>query len=98
MLSESRVLAISNDKIESLNTNYTVLYFWASWAEPCAQMSVIFEELSKEHKALTFVSLEAEENMKLAENFQVESVPFFVVVDKTLKAVEKLEGNEKICG
>ncbi|GAB5585213.1 glutaredoxin [Umbelopsis nana] len=68
-----------------------VLNFWASWAEPCKQMNDVFQELSAKFSALTFIQIEAENFPEISEQFEIESVPSFVIL-KNKNVVTKVEG------
>ncbi|KAG6828998.1 hypothetical protein H0H92_005975 [Tricholoma furcatifolium] len=58
----------------------SLLNFWAPWAAPCAQMNEVVAELAKKYPNLLFLNIEAESQSEIAESFDVEAVPFFVVL------------------
>ena len=58
----------------------SLLYFWASWAQPCAQMTEVFIELARKYPTLLSLQIEAEANEEISESFNVESVPSFIVL------------------
>ena len=59
-----------------------VLNFWAPWAEPCLQMNDVFVELARKHErdGMIFLKVEAENLPDVAESFEVEAVPSFVLI------------------
>ncbi|KAG5352390.1 hypothetical protein C0989_002581 [Termitomyces sp. Mn162] len=58
----------------------SLLNFWAPWAEPCKQMNEVVNELSKKYPKLLVLNIEAETHAEIAESFDVEAVPLFVVL------------------
>jgi thiol-disulfide isomerase/thioredoxin len=58
----------------------SLVYFWAPWAAPCEQMNELVIELARKHEALLVLRVEAEEQADIADSFDVESVPLFVVL------------------
>ncbi|KIM39191.1 hypothetical protein M413DRAFT_447153 [Hebeloma cylindrosporum] len=58
----------------------SVINFWAPWAEPCKQMNEVAKELSNKYKAALFVQVEAETQADIAESFEIEAVPSFVIL------------------
>ena len=65
--------------------------FWASFAAPSVQMNGVFEELSTRFPTTAFIKVDAEELEDVAETFDVEAVPFFVVMQKG-EVVHKVSG------
>jgi thioredoxin-like negative regulator of GroEL len=58
----------------------SLIYFWAPWAAPCTQMNEVVIELAKEYEKLLVLRVEAEEQADIADSFDVESVPLFVML------------------
>ena len=52
----------------------------ADWAEPCKQMDAAIRELAKAHPKALFLEIEAEALPDISESFEVESVPYFVLL------------------
>ncbi|KAJ7146883.1 glutaredoxin [Mycena epipterygia] len=61
-------------------TRVSLINFWAPWAAPCTQMNAVVEELAKKHPAVLVLNVEAEEQADIAESFDIEAVPSFVVL------------------
>nr|GAT49888.1 glutaredoxin [Mycena chlorophos] len=61
-------------------TRTSLINFWAPWAAPCAQMNAVVAELAKKHPTLLVLNVEAEEQADIAESFDIEAVPSFVVL------------------
>lgn len=65
-----------------------VLYFYAQWAAPCGPMGSVFESLSNvyappggsDNSAVRFVGLDADKFPELLDRFDIEAVPFFVIM------------------
>jgi len=58
----------------------SLINFWASWASPCAQMNTVVEELSKKYPQALVLQVEAEEQADIAESFDIEAVPTFLIL------------------
>ncbi|CCF55674.1 hypothetical protein KAFR_0A02360 [Kazachstania africana CBS 2517] len=58
------------------------LYFHTSWAEPCRQMNEIYKAVSEEpsNKDIVFLSIDADSNAEISELFDVNAVPYFVLI------------------
>ncbi|KAJ7240170.1 glutaredoxin [Mycena haematopus] len=61
-------------------TRVSLLNFWAPWAAPCTQMNDVVAELAKKHPNILALNVEAEEQADIAESFEIEAVPSFVVL------------------
>ncbi|GAA5920294.1 hypothetical protein JCM1841_003030 [Sporobolomyces salmonicolor] len=58
----------------------SVLYFRADWAEPCKTMDGVTAELAKRWDAVLFLSIEAEALPDISESFEVDAVPYFILL------------------
>ncbi|KAH9043945.1 glutaredoxin [Lactarius pseudohatsudake] len=58
----------------------SLLYFWAPWAPPCKQMTEVVDELARKYPKLLSLHIEAETHSDIAESFDIESVPTFIVL------------------
>ncbi|KAJ7082690.1 glutaredoxin [Mycena belliarum] len=58
----------------------SLINFWAPWAAPCVQMNDVVVELAKKHPGILALNVEAEEQADIAESFDIEAVPSFIVL------------------
>ncbi len=63
-----------------------LLDFWATWCGPCKMIAPVVEELSEERTDIRFGKVNVDEEMELAVQFGVSSIPTLVVI-KDGKAV-----------
>lgn len=69
----------------------TVLDFWATWCGPCMMLAPIMEELDRELEDVKFCKCNVDEQMELAMQFKIESIPTLLLI-KNGKVVNKLVG------
>lgn len=65
--------------------------FWASWCGPCQMMLPIIEELEKEVTNVKICKLNVDEVPELAEQYQVASIPTFLLI-KNKEVSKRQEG------
>lgn len=53
--------------------------FYATWCGPCKMTSPIIEELAGEMKNVKFVKVDVDQNQELSSQYQVFSIPTFLV-------------------
>ncbi|KAM5544082.1 hypothetical protein V8D89_002268 [Ganoderma adspersum] len=68
-----------NQLSEDLN-RVSLINFWAPWAEPCKQMNEVVIELAKKYPQVLVLQVEAEDQADIAESFDIEAVPAFVIL------------------
>ncbi len=57
--------------------------FWAPWCHPCEIMSPIIEDLAEKIKKTAYVGkVDVDENPAIAERFDIQSIPTFILFDK----------------
>ena len=67
-----------------------LLDFWAPWCGPCQQIAPILEQISSQREDIIVGKVNIDEQMDLAREFRIMSIPTLVVVrggEVTAKAV-----------
>jgi thioredoxin 1 len=80
----------------------TVLYFTAEWCNPCKRTRPLVEELNQDQSETRFYIIDVDIEMEMASDFNIKSVPTFVVmkdnteVHRTTGAKTKVQLEELI--
>ncbi len=71
----------NNFKNEVLLSDKPVLLdFWAPWCGPCRMVGPVLEEISKERNDIKVVKVNIDEELDLAREFGIMSIPTIMVV------------------
>ena len=55
--------------------NNVVIDFYATWCGPCKMLAPIFEQVAAEKEYVTFVKVDVDEALELAQLFGIQSIP-----------------------
>ena len=98
-MASEKVVTITQDNFENevLKSDTPVLVdFWAEWCGPCKRVAPVLDELAGEMDGkVRIAKLNVDENQQIAYQFQVSSIPTFILfkggqmADRMLGAVPK---------
>jgi thioredoxin 1 len=98
-MASEKILQISDDNFENevLKSEQPVLVdFWAEWCGPCRMVAPVLDQLADEMEGkVRIAKLNVDENQRIAYQFQVSSIPTFIlfkngqVADRTMGAMPK---------
>ena len=72
-----------NFQDEVMNSDKPVLLdFWAPWCGPCKMVLPLVEEIAEENPDIKVGKINVDEEMALAKQFRVMSIPKLVVMEK----------------
>lgn len=60
---------------EIIKNGITLVDFYADWCGPCKMLGPILEELSEQYSDITFVKVNCDNDINLAEKFGIMSIP-----------------------
>ena len=94
-------IMITNENFESevLKSEKPVLVdFVATWCGPCKELMPIVDEIAKENTNIKVVKADVDENMELARQYKVFSVPTLIAFKdgQVLKQMVGVQSKEKI--
>ncbi len=61
------------------NNDLIIIDFWAEWCGPCKSFAPTFETVSERYPNVVFGKINTEEQMDLAQAFQIRSIPTLMV-------------------
>jgi len=78
----SNIIELTQETFGSALESYDFMLidFWASWCAPCKAFGEIIHQVAKDYPDVTFAKLNIEEQPKLAEEFEVRSVPHVLIL------------------
>ena len=72
--------------------NFIYIEFYATWCGPCQKMLPIFKSVAEKNPNLYFVTLNIDNNKKLAKEYNAISIPTIICSSKNKKIVWKING------
>ena len=81
----AEVKAVTTDSFEEevLKASSPVLVdFWASWCGPCKMLTPVVHEIADEHPEIKVCSINVDEEMELAQQFGIMSIPTLLVFNQ----------------
>ena len=79
---------VNKDEFDEIVKSGVILVdFYADWCGPCKMLAPILEELSSDYPNITFIKVNCDNEMELAERYSIMSIPaIFMFKDGNLIA------------
>ena len=82
-MADVKVVTAENFQEEVLNSDVPVLVdFWAVWCGPCKMLTPVVHEIAAEHPEIKVCSVNVDDEMELAQKFNIMSIPTLLVFNK----------------
>lgn len=80
--------------VKTIDTDLTIVDFWAPWCGPCKVLHPILDSLQKNNPGLKIIKVNVDESKDLAAQLGVRNIPT-VVIFKDEKEVERITGAQQ---
>ena len=82
-MADVKVVTADNFQEEVINSDIPVLVdFWAVWCGPCKMLTPVVHEIATEHPEIKVCSVNVDDEMELAQKFNIMSIPTLLVFNK----------------
>lgn len=75
------MIEIKNDDKTELLNGKVLVDFYANWCGPCKMFAPVFEKFSNDHKEITCIKVNIDENPNLTNLFAIMSVPTIILLE-----------------
>lgn len=69
-----------------------LMHFTAEWCGPCKMMKPIIDEVVAERDDLDYVSIDIDQNQSTARDWEIMSVPTFILMDDDNNMLNRFSG------
>jgi len=78
------------------NYELTLVFFTASWCGPCKMIYPYFNQCSKKYPHINFIKVDCDSNYHLANKYNIQSYPTFILFNKQEVIKRGIGGNSEI--
>ena len=79
-MSVMHITKANYDELVKNSDKPVLLDFWAPWCGPCRMVGPIVEEIAQEREDIAVGKINVDEQMELAQQFRIVSIPTLVVM------------------
>ncbi|XP_060082837.1 thioredoxin-like protein 1 [Ylistrum balloti] len=82
-----------NAELTNAGSKLTVVYFFASWCEPCRMVTPEYKQISNKYPNVVFLKIDVDQCRETAQSQQVTAMPTFILY-KNKEVVDSLKGTD----
>lgn len=81
-----QLVELTKDNFDQVvaESELVVVDFWAEWCAPCKALAQVIHEIAKQYPQVVFGSVDIEKEQELAQDFNIRSVPFVVILRQNI--------------
>ncbi|ODN43784.1 thioredoxin family protein [Piscirickettsia litoralis] len=85
------LVCLTNENFDQTvgENDLTVVEFHADWCEPCRTFDKVFAKVAKEHGDVVFAKIDTEQEVELAQEFHVRSIPRLMIFRKNVVVADQ---------
>ena len=106
LTSDNEIIEVNKETFEKevlSSKNKVLMYFCATWCEPCKKLEPTIQEVARENNNIKVVKIDIDKSKELFDNYEIKAIPTIVVIEnrnETNRSTGEIQKSEilKMCG